>query len=175
MSRSSRSLSCRSPELLHISLAACRSPTAVRAGFSVLPPSGAAELAGLIGPLEARLPDRHDGVAEPRPRTIGERPRSVDRPDHGDVVRPVTRLGVLGARRRCRIVDGAKLTRLTVGRPQPKGTTTMRAATWQGVRDVRIEEVPDPRIEADTDAIIKVTSSGLCGSISTSTKCCRLS
>jgi len=40
----------------------------------------------------------------------------------------------------------------------------MRAATWQGVRDVRIEEVPDPTIEEDTDAIIKVTSSGLCGS-----------
>ncbi len=40
----------------------------------------------------------------------------------------------------------------------------MRAATWQGVRDVRIEEVPDPSIEHDTDAIIEVTSSGLCGS-----------
>jgi threonine dehydrogenase-like Zn-dependent dehydrogenase len=40
----------------------------------------------------------------------------------------------------------------------------MRAATWQGVRDVRIEEVPDPVIEEPTDAIIKVTSSGLCGS-----------
>lgn len=40
----------------------------------------------------------------------------------------------------------------------------MRAATWQGVRDVRIEEVPDPTIEEPTDAIIKVTSSGLCGS-----------
>ena len=40
----------------------------------------------------------------------------------------------------------------------------MRAATWQGVRDVRIEEVPDPTIEEGTDAIIRVTSSGLCGS-----------
>jgi len=40
----------------------------------------------------------------------------------------------------------------------------MRAATWQGVRDVRIEEVPDPTIVHDTDAIIRVTSSGLCGS-----------
>ncbi|MCU1497914.1 MAG: Threonine dehydrogenase [Acidimicrobiales bacterium] len=40
----------------------------------------------------------------------------------------------------------------------------MRAATWHGVRDVRIEEVPDPTIEEDTDAIIRVTSSGLCGS-----------
>ncbi|MCU1369262.1 MAG: fdm [Ilumatobacteraceae bacterium] len=40
----------------------------------------------------------------------------------------------------------------------------MRAATWQGVRDVRIEDVDDPKIEEPTDAIIKVTSSGLCGS-----------
>lgn len=40
----------------------------------------------------------------------------------------------------------------------------MRAATWQGVRDVRIEDVPDPKIEEPTDAIIQVTSSGLCGS-----------
>jgi threonine dehydrogenase-like Zn-dependent dehydrogenase len=32
------------------------------------------------------------------------------------------------------------------------------------VRDVRIEEVPDPTIEEPTDAIIEVTSSGLCGS-----------
>jgi threonine dehydrogenase-like Zn-dependent dehydrogenase len=40
----------------------------------------------------------------------------------------------------------------------------MRAATWQGVRDVRIEDVPDPTIQEDTDAIIRVTSSGLCGS-----------
>lgn len=40
----------------------------------------------------------------------------------------------------------------------------MKALTWQGRRDVRVETVPDPTIEADTDAIIKVTSSGLCGS-----------
>ena len=31
----------------------------------------------------------------------------------------------------------------------------MRAVTWQGKRDVRVEEVPDPRIELPTDAIIK--------------------
>jgi threonine dehydrogenase-like Zn-dependent dehydrogenase len=40
----------------------------------------------------------------------------------------------------------------------------MRAVTWQGKRDVRVEDVPDPRIEEPTDAIIRVTSSGLCGS-----------
>jgi threonine dehydrogenase-like Zn-dependent dehydrogenase len=40
----------------------------------------------------------------------------------------------------------------------------MKAVTWQGVHDMRVTEVPDPRIEEPTDAIIKVTSTGLCGS-----------
>ncbi|KRD07966.1 molecular chaperone GroES [Mycobacterium sp. Root265] len=40
----------------------------------------------------------------------------------------------------------------------------MRAVTWQGKRDVRVEQVPDPRIEEPTDAIIEVTSTNICGS-----------
>jgi threonine dehydrogenase-like Zn-dependent dehydrogenase len=40
----------------------------------------------------------------------------------------------------------------------------MRALTWQGKRDVRVEDVPDPRIEAPTDAVVKVTSTAICGS-----------
>lgn len=40
----------------------------------------------------------------------------------------------------------------------------MRALTWHGKRDVRVDDVPDPSIEEPTDAIIKITSSGLCGS-----------
>jgi threonine dehydrogenase-like Zn-dependent dehydrogenase len=40
----------------------------------------------------------------------------------------------------------------------------VKALTWQGNHDVRVEEVPDPKIEQPTDAIIKVTSSGICGS-----------
>ena len=40
----------------------------------------------------------------------------------------------------------------------------MRALVWNDRRDVRLEEVPDPRIEEPTDAVIRVTSSGLCGS-----------
>lgn len=40
----------------------------------------------------------------------------------------------------------------------------MKAVTWQGRRDVRVEDVPDPRIEKPTDAVIRITSSGLCGS-----------
>src|SRR5829696_4570922 len=40
----------------------------------------------------------------------------------------------------------------------------MKAVTWQGFRDVRVDDVPDPIIKEPNDAIIKVTSSGLCGS-----------
>lgn len=40
----------------------------------------------------------------------------------------------------------------------------MKAVTWHGKRDVRVETVPDPKIEADTDAIIEVTSTNICGS-----------
>ena len=40
----------------------------------------------------------------------------------------------------------------------------MRAVTWQGKRSVSVETVPDPRIEEPTDAIIRVTTTGLCGS-----------
>jgi threonine dehydrogenase-like Zn-dependent dehydrogenase len=40
----------------------------------------------------------------------------------------------------------------------------MQAVTWQGPRDVRVADVPDPKIVDPTDAIIRVTTSGLCGS-----------
>ncbi|MEV6760140.1 zinc-dependent alcohol dehydrogenase [Streptomyces sp. NPDC051105] len=40
----------------------------------------------------------------------------------------------------------------------------MKAVTWQGRRDVRVEDVADPRIEQPTDAVIRITSTGLCGS-----------
>jgi threonine dehydrogenase-like Zn-dependent dehydrogenase len=40
----------------------------------------------------------------------------------------------------------------------------VKAVTWQGTEDVRVEEVPDPAIEESTDAIVRITSTGLCGS-----------
>src|SRR5215217_1935321 len=40
----------------------------------------------------------------------------------------------------------------------------MRAVTWHGRADVRVETVPDPTIQDPTDVIIEVTSSGICGS-----------
>lgn len=40
----------------------------------------------------------------------------------------------------------------------------MRALTWQGTNDVRVEDVPDPTIQHPTDAIVRVTSTAICGS-----------
>ncbi|MFD7511153.1 zinc-dependent alcohol dehydrogenase [Streptomyces sp. NPDC059853] len=40
----------------------------------------------------------------------------------------------------------------------------MKAAVWHGKRDVRVEEVPDPVIQQSTDALVRITSTGLCGS-----------
>lgn len=40
----------------------------------------------------------------------------------------------------------------------------MRALTWQGKHDVRVETVPDPRIVNPRDAIIQVTATAICGS-----------
>ncbi|MEN3534771.1 zinc-dependent alcohol dehydrogenase [Microbispora sp. ZYX-F-249] len=40
----------------------------------------------------------------------------------------------------------------------------MKAVTWHGKRDVRVDEVPDPAIKEPTDAIIRVTTTAICGS-----------
>ena len=40
----------------------------------------------------------------------------------------------------------------------------MKAVTWHGKRDVRVESVPDPRVEQPTDIVVEITSTGLCGS-----------
>ena len=40
----------------------------------------------------------------------------------------------------------------------------MKALTWHGKRDVRVDEVPDPTISEPTDAIVKITSTAICGS-----------
>jgi threonine dehydrogenase-like Zn-dependent dehydrogenase len=40
----------------------------------------------------------------------------------------------------------------------------MKALVWHGAQDIRCDSVPDPRIEDDRDAIIKVTACAICGS-----------
>jgi threonine dehydrogenase-like Zn-dependent dehydrogenase len=40
----------------------------------------------------------------------------------------------------------------------------VKAVTWHGKRDVRVETVPDPVIQEPTDAIVRITSTAICGS-----------
>jgi threonine dehydrogenase-like Zn-dependent dehydrogenase len=40
----------------------------------------------------------------------------------------------------------------------------MKAVVWNGKRDVKVEQVDDPKIEQPTDAIVRVTSTNICGS-----------
>jgi threonine dehydrogenase-like Zn-dependent dehydrogenase len=39
----------------------------------------------------------------------------------------------------------------------------MKAVVFRGVGDIRLEEVPDPKIQQPTDAIIRITASAICG------------
>ena len=40
----------------------------------------------------------------------------------------------------------------------------MKAVCWRGAKDVRVENVPDPKILNPRDAIVKITSTAICGS-----------
>ncbi len=40
----------------------------------------------------------------------------------------------------------------------------MKALCWYGTNDVRVETVPDPQLLDSRDAIIKITSTAICGS-----------
>jgi threonine dehydrogenase-like Zn-dependent dehydrogenase len=40
----------------------------------------------------------------------------------------------------------------------------MLAVRWMGPRKISVDDVPDPQIEQPTDAIIRVTATGICGS-----------
>jgi threonine dehydrogenase-like Zn-dependent dehydrogenase len=40
----------------------------------------------------------------------------------------------------------------------------MKAVVWHGKRDVRVDDVPDPTIQEPTDAIVRITTTAICGS-----------
>jgi threonine dehydrogenase-like Zn-dependent dehydrogenase len=40
----------------------------------------------------------------------------------------------------------------------------VKAVTWHGTGDVRVDDVPEPKIEQPTDAIVRITSTAICGS-----------
>ncbi len=39
----------------------------------------------------------------------------------------------------------------------------MKAVVFHGIGDIRLDEVPEPKIETPTDAIIRITASAICG------------
>ena len=40
----------------------------------------------------------------------------------------------------------------------------MKAIAWHGKRDVRVDDVPDPTIQEFTDAVVRITTTNICGS-----------
>ena len=40
----------------------------------------------------------------------------------------------------------------------------MKALVYKGARDVRIQKVPDPKIERPTDVLVRLTMTNICGS-----------
>jgi glutathione-independent formaldehyde dehydrogenase len=40
----------------------------------------------------------------------------------------------------------------------------MKALVYKGPRDVRVEEVDDPKLEQPADVIVRITSTNICGS-----------
>src|SRR3954447_15093878 len=59
--------------------------------------------------------------------------------------------------------SAAEVTEWTRAIPQG-GWFEMKALTFHGRRDVRVDNVPDPTIKEPTDAVIRVTSTAICGS-----------
>lgn len=40
----------------------------------------------------------------------------------------------------------------------------MRAVTFQGIKDIQVKEVEDPKLQQKDDIIVRITSTAICGS-----------
>jgi threonine dehydrogenase-like Zn-dependent dehydrogenase len=47
---------------------------------------------------------------------------------------------------------------------RPESEQAMKAVAWHGKRHVQVDDVPDPTIQEPTDAIIRITTTAICGS-----------
>src|SRR5262249_19822990 len=68
------------------------------------------------------------------------------------------------SRRRNRRARGTHRADRARGTSTQQGARPMKALVYQGPRDVRIENVPDPSIEGPTDAIVRITTTNISGS-----------
>ena len=52
----------------------------------------------------------------------------------------------------------------TIETSKAKEEDELKALTWHGKRDVRVDNVPDPTIQETTDAVVRMTTTAICGS-----------
>jgi len=52
----------------------------------------------------------------------------------------------------------------TIETSKAKEGDELKALTWHGKRDVRVDNVPDPTIQEPTDAVVRMTTTAICGS-----------
>src|SRR5690606_5433285 len=50
-----------------------------------------------------------------------------------------------------------------VHNPSVRPGGSMKAVVFHDVGDIRLENVPEPRIEEPTDAVVRITASAICG------------
>ncbi len=101
-----------------------------------------------------------------RKRLHSGRPARLDERPPGERGRRVEPALPLGPRPRVDTLRGgrsARPPRWSRTRRETRGAS-MRALCWHGKSDVRVDTVPDPTIEDPRDAIIKITSTCICGS-----------
>ena len=39
----------------------------------------------------------------------------------------------------------------------------MKAVVFHGIGDIRLDDVPEPKLQRGTDAVVRITSSAICG------------
>ena len=126
--------------------------------------------------LSTFVPERIDegplSAGETRPSLPYARCSSSDAAEkratcHG-AAEPAARRRRAGAEARRRPIRSRGVVGGVVGSGVPATTIqmegNMKAVTWHGKRDVRVEAVPDPKLEQPTDAIVRITSTAICGS-----------
>src|SRR5919202_3288030 len=123
--------------------------------------------------MEAASAARYAGMARHGPERTGN---GHNAGAHGSRLDAATQRrgcpagSVGGAADRGGLPHAAALQRDQRAVPDPRDThrsrrkRTVKAVVWHGKEDVRVDNVPDPIIQEPTDAIVRVTSTAICGS-----------
>src|SRR5690348_9212847 len=69
-----------------------------------------------------------------------------------------------GCGRRCDGHEVCDAAERATGLAWRTGACSMKALTWHGRTDIRCDNVPDPTIIDPTDAIVRITTTAICGS-----------